>query len=928
MPATALFGMRLRQLAADNAAFYLLATIVQIVWLFIYWIGIAAFSRPQPCDAGTASAGQNYALVFTLLALFIAQAAACAGAFFASLQGTPLEPSKRAWVSRLSTAYLLSLPVNAGLLAWGGWVVEAGDGSCWSSGDKAMPATIVFGAIGVMVGQAVGVLLSYHQLGDVRPGVWWHAATRTGVSSAIHLASNFGQPYRGPAVLLEEVATVLQGLMASVDADKTDAVAGLACAALLQRETAAGPAPGVQAAPAGQQQHEPADVGAAASGADADAPAGVLEWATNVCQGAAAATALGAAAAPVGAEAVAEALVWARYAAAAYGARLHQWRRGELGRCAARRQVACRAAAATAAGERPLAGWGAQPGAPSGGPPDGGRGRAPSKAVLHDFVAAQETLGPGSQVVAFRARQAVVLGIAGDWKQPHAVPAEHQPLPDGWVEDDASAVVEAGATRPCAAGALRIANGGHGLGAGAGALLALRLQAAFPGLAVWAFGPPGELCSRDLAARLADTVCVVTGDDAAPRASSAALDALVEQAIVGLARLRYCKFGLFAAMVAERLGPGRLRGRWLNPARALCPLDQVTPEALRFLHRHQRWRQGRSPAPPSTLPGRVLLLSRPCRPAEVAPSAGRGDMANSGEAKPAGQMLGVHAAGTSTASSTSSGGSRDASGATHQQWQAGWLQPERLADGGLRVTRHSMSDHRASRLLAVLGDLAAPSTRTTSRRQLQLATMGLGDKIKQAVTGKTPHETSTGAYETGATDRTGYHETAGHGTTGATTYGAGTAAATGATERTTPVVGGEVGSTVGTGAHAHVHTGAAERAGYATGATGTRTETVPVGVVEQTTVTETPVVEERLVETRREAEAAVCGQEYFTKTEDRPVVRERVEYIKEHRPVEKEFVVETRATGVEREVTEGRVAEHLGTQERVVSEAAPRAPCE
>ena len=35
----------------------------------------------------------------------------------------------------------------------------------------------------------------------------------------------------------------------------------------------------------------------------------------------------------------------------------------------------------------------------------------------------------------------------------------------------------------------------------------------------------------------------------------------------------------------------------------------------------------------------------------------------------------------------------------------------------------------------------------------------------------------------------------------------------------------------------------------------------------------------------------VCGQEFFTKTEDRPVVKERVDYIKEHRPVEKEFVV-------------------------------------
>ena len=43
------------------------------------------------------------------------------------------------------------------------------------------------------------------------------------------------------------------------------------------------------------------------------------------------------------------------------------------------------------------------------------------------------------------------------------------------------------------------------------------------------------------------------------------------------------------------------------------------------------------------------------------------------------------------------------------------------------------------------------------------------------------------------------------------------------------------------------------------------------------------------------AEGASCGAQYFTKTEDRPVVKERVEYVQEHRPVEKEFVVGARA---------------------------------
>jgi hypothetical protein len=78
------------------------------------------------------------------------------------------------------------------------------------------------------------------------------------------------------------------------------------------------------------------------------------------------------------------------------------------------------------------------------------------------------------------------------------------------------------------------------------------------------------------------------------------------------------------------------------------------------------------------------------------------------------------------------------------------------------------------------------------------------------------------------------------------------------------------------------------------------------------------------VQTGREA---VCGQEFFTKVEDRPIVKERVTYIKEHRPVEKEFVVETRATGVERH-TRDIQQEKLDETTRVVSEAQPRGPCE
>jgi hypothetical protein len=74
-------------------------------------------------------------------------------------------------------------------------------------------------------------------------------------------------------------------------------------------------------------------------------------------------------------------------------------------------------------------------------------------------------------------------------------------------------------------------------------------------------------------------------------------------------------------------------------------------------------------------------------------------------------------------------------------------------------------------------------------------------------------------------------------------------------------------------------------------------------------------------------EQAVCGQEYFTRVEDRPLVKERVTQVVEHHPVETEFVTETKPTG---RVAEGGVAqvESEGVRERVVSEGQSKAPCE
>lgn len=87
MPATSLCGVRLRQLATDNTLFYFMCAVVQVVWLFIYWIGIVAFTRPQTCEPGIKSSGQQWGAVFACLALFIAQAVITVAATLLTMRG-------------------------------------------------------------------------------------------------------------------------------------------------------------------------------------------------------------------------------------------------------------------------------------------------------------------------------------------------------------------------------------------------------------------------------------------------------------------------------------------------------------------------------------------------------------------------------------------------------------------------------------------------------------------------------------------------------------------------------------------------------------------------------------------------------------------------------------------------------------------------
>lgn len=115
-------------------------------------------------------------------------------------------------------------------------------------------------------------------------------------------------------------------------------------------------------------------------------------------------------------------------------------------------------------------------------------------------------------------------------------------------------------------------------------------------------------------------------------------------------------------------------------------------------------------------------------------------------------------------------------------------------------------------------------------------------------------------------------------------------------------------------------------AGGASRSSGVTTATTGASAMTGTTTTKTDCVSCQQTTTSSGTGGPICDTKTFTKVEDRPIVKEVKTYVKEHHPVEKQFVVETRPTGQERELTEGRTTEHLGTQEKIVQVTKPN-PC-
>lgn len=206
------------------------------------------------------------------------------------------------------------------------------------------------------------------------------------------------------------------------------------------------------------------------------------------------------------------------------------------------------------------------------------------------------------------------------------------------------------------------------------------------------------------------------------------------------------------------------------------------------------------------------------------------------------------------------------------------------------------------------------------------------DKIKNVLGGGSHHNNdvpATGTY-TGTGHGTGTHTVPGTPSGTTTTGVTGSNTGSSAQYNQTHTAGQKLESHVpgtqqnrekklesGTGT-GHASTGAHSTGAHSTGAhtTGRETDTV-------TTVTH---VDKERDNARNIADRDACDTKFYTTVEDRPVVKEHVDVIREHRPVEKEFVVETRHTGREKELA-APPAEILNEKTRIISEARP-SPCE
>lgn len=121
---------------------------------------------------------------------------------------------------------------------------------------------------------------------------------------------------------------------------------------------------------------------------------------------------------------------------------------------------------------------------------------------------------------------------------------------------------------------------GHSLGAGAAALIALKLKDRFPEVKCWAFCPPGGLLTPNMAHAMKPfCTSVVVNKDCIPRMSLKNLNRFMEGKLMALACSKLNAFQIFWGSY------GKVNRRRFFDKDIFRPLDEMPEEAREMLER-------------------------------------------------------------------------------------------------------------------------------------------------------------------------------------------------------------------------------------------------------------------------------------------------------------------------------------------------------
>ncbi len=122
---------------------------------------------------------------------------------------------------------------------------------------------------------------------------------------------------------------------------------------------------------------------------------------------------------------------------------------------------------------------------------------------------------------------------------------------------------------------------GHSLGAGAAALIALKLKDRFPEVKCWAFCPPGGLLTPNMAHSMKPfCTSVVVNKDAIPRMSLKNLNRFMEGKMMALACSRLNAFQIFWGSY------GKVNRRHFFDKEIFRPISEMPEEAREMLERY------------------------------------------------------------------------------------------------------------------------------------------------------------------------------------------------------------------------------------------------------------------------------------------------------------------------------------------------------